>query len=224
MKTLRGIEIEGDLLKLYNYALAPNGGVSEALDLAEANGLKAQFDSLMKQQFEDADAVFACLLKYTMTSPIVDYGDDAPSIYVLRDCGNRTILSQHQKKGAYEFEIRIRVAVRMRASFEKGVAVDFATKKEAERLYFCDSMAEVISLNKDFLPAVFFEKERLRNKTAETAKRVAAAIQAALHELKNTEIGLGDFIDARNIVVKTNLDDYPEIVYDKNNNDFVSAY
>jgi len=81
---------------------------------------------------------------------------------------------------------------------------------------------ELFHLNTDSLPAVFSEKEHLRNKTADTAKRVAAAIQQALHKLQNTQMGIDSFIDVQNIVVKTNLDDYRQITYDPNS--FVLAH
>ncbi len=46
MKTLRGTPIEGDLLKLYNYAFAPDGGFEEAMQLARANKLGSSFIDL----------------------------------------------------------------------------------------------------------------------------------------------------------------------------------
>jgi len=155
-------------------------------------------------------------------SQIVDYGEDAAKVFVLRDSEKRTILSQQRSNGPYEFEIRIRVAVKMRPSIQSSAAVRFATREEAKTWYTCCSLVELFHLNTDSLPAVFSEKEHLRNKTADTAKRVAAAIQQALHKLQNTQMGIDSFIDVQNIVVKTNLDDYRQITYDPNS--FVLAH
>ncbi len=210
MKTLRGNPIEGDLLKLYQYALAPDGNVTEALDMAEANGLKGAFEDIMHAQYDDPNRVFGCISKW-VHSEIVQHSEAAPDVRMRQDC-TLSVLEKHLGTGVYEFEIRIQVVRRTHTKPWERYG-DFATKKEAERLWFAASGLELASLNKDGLPYYFFEHEYLRKKTEETEKRVAVAIQGALHELKNTPITSADSIDARNIVVKTNLDNYPQITY-----------
>lgn len=203
--------IEGDLLKLYQYALAPDGGVSEALDLAEANGLKAQFEDLMHAQYDDPNTVFSCIRKHITQSPIIQYEEDAPYVDMLQDCTLR-VLENHLRTGLYEFEIRIKVVIKGVAGSFK-TPMGFANRKESERLWFADSGLDRVCLSKKDLPAIFFAHPSLQRKTEDTEKRVAVAIQAALHELKNTPITSADSIDARNIVVKTDMDNYPSITY-----------
>jgi hypothetical protein len=210
MKTLRGTPIEGDLLKLYQYALAPNGGAIEAMQLAEANGLGARFTWLMQEQYDDAEAIYKCIYNYATISPIVQYSKDAPAIYLLKDSTLR-LFQNHVETGIYKFNVRIKVAVRMIADWRKPMG--FANKEEAERLWLAGSGLEQCNLNADSLPVPFLENEHLRNKASVAAQRVAVAIQAALHELKNTPITSSDSIDARNIVVQTDLDNYPQIIY-----------
>lgn len=207
MKTLRGSHIEGDLLKLYNYYFAPDGGEEEAFQLAKAVGLSKKFKQLIKAQFVDTNAIFDCLLRNVITSPIVQYSEDAPAVFCMQDSPDLLLLRQIQTS-IYEFELRIKVAVMNRASWQNPVGLRFATAKEAERRFFAGSNVSTLPLQADRMPVAFAEKENLRNETADTAKRVAIAIQQALDELR--------LVHAQNIVVKTNLDDYREITYKTN--------
>lgn len=216
MKTLRGMPIEGNLLKLYNYYFAPDGGEEEAFQLAEANKLSRQFRQLINQQASDVDLIFNCLFNWTQGEIQTAEGEPIADIFTLRNDTMLTLLS-HNQTGVYEFEVRIKASVKVGLCVKVGVfevirPVCFAVRQQIEN----SNDYSYVYLDKDSLPAYILENEDQRAKLENLAKTVADGIHSALIKLTEAPAVGGRRLDAKNISIKTNLDDYPKISYDTN--------
>lgn len=204
MKTLQGVELDGELLKLYSYHFAPDGGEVEADLMAQAVGLREDLKLLIMLQKQGVRAVMTLCesaIKHDLwvwATLKIGLPYDMINFYWEEPLTADDILRHHSANNEYVF-LYICCSLRVFFPFDEGQPSTFGDALNSDILRDnceCRGYTSFIPLHSDVFP------EHL--KIHPYYSKAAQAIKFAVGQILLNLSAFVKVIDYTQILIKTN--------------------